>query len=207
MPIVGAIMGWIVPLLPVIWWFARKALPRLVPALVAMMGKGGVIAAILGAIVGIYKWVKHLSIVLLAIKLGSGPLGKIFSAIRWILNVTFKFPVIMGLTLVLSQVFPGLLERIFLIVGALSVKIGLVIFGNVMDLINDSAENNMDQLNTIVGSSVDQLPPCLVDVMTTDVLLKMQHEVFSSTTTSTNTSSNVIPKRREFSNDTFNQSM
>lgn len=165
MPIVGAIMGWIVPLLPVIWWFARKALPRLVPALVAMMGKGGVIAAILGAIVGIYKWVKHLSIVLLAIKLGSGPLGKIFSAIRWILNVTFKFPVIMGLTLVLSQVFPGLLERIFLIVGALSVKIGLVIFGNVMDLINDSAENNMDQLNTIVGSSVDQLPPCLVDVM------------------------------------------
>lgn len=165
MPILGVIMGWIVPLLPIIWWFARKALPRLVPALIAMMGKGGVIAAILGAIVGIYKWVRHLSIVLLAIKLGSGPLGRIFSAIRWILNATFKFPIIMGLTLVLSQIFPGLLERIFLIVGALSVKIGLMIFGNVMDLINDSAENNMDQLNSIVGSSLDQLPPCLVDVM------------------------------------------
>ena len=165
MPILGVIMGWIVPLLPVIWWFAQKALPRLLPALVAMMGKGGVIAAILGAIVGIYKWVRHLSIVLLAIKLGAGPLGKIFSAIRWILNATFKFPIIMGLTLVLSQVFPGLLERIFLIVGALSVKIGLMIFGNVMDLINDSAENNIDQLNSIVGSSLDQLPPCLVDVM------------------------------------------
>ncbi len=165
MPILGVIMGWIVPLLPIIWWFARKALPRLVPALIAMMGKGGVIAAILGSIVGIYKWVKHLSIVLLAIKLGSGPLGKIFSAIRWILNATFKFPIIMGLTLVLSQIFPGLLERIFLIVGALSVKIGLMIFGNVMDLINDSAENNMEQLNSIVGSSLDQLPPCLVDVM------------------------------------------
>lgn len=165
MPILGVIMGWIVPLLPVIWWFARKALPRLVPALIAMMGKGGVIAAVLGAIVGIYKWVRHLSIVLLAIKLGAGPLGKIFSAIRWILNATFKFPIIMGLTLVLSQIFPGLLERIFLIVGALSVKIGLMIFGNVMDLINDSAENNMEQLNSIVGSSLDQLPPCLVDVM------------------------------------------
>lgn len=165
MPILGVIMGWIVPLLPVIWWFARKALPRLVPALIAMMGKGGVIAAVLGAIVGIYKWVRHLSIVLLAIKLGAGPLGKIFSAIRWILNATFKFPIIMGLTLVLSQIFPGLLERIFLIVGALSVKIGLMIFGNVMDLINDSAENNIDQLNSIVGSSLDQLPPCLVDVM------------------------------------------
>lgn len=165
MPIIGVIMGWIVPLLPIIWWFARKAIPRLVPALLAMMGKGGVIAAILGAIVGIYKWVRHLSIVLLAIKLGSGPFGKIFSAIRWILNATFKFPIIMGLTLVLSQVFPGLLERIFLIVGALSVKIGLMIFGNVMDMINESAENNIDQLNSIVGSSLGQLPPCLVDVM------------------------------------------
>lgn len=165
MPALGVIMGWIVPLLPIIWWFARKALPRLVPALIAMMGKGGVIAAILGAIVGIYKWVRHLSIVLLAIKLGSGPLGKIFSAIRWILNATFKFPIIMGLTLVLSQVFPGLLERIFLIVGALSVKIGLMIFGNVMDLINDSAENNIEQLNTVLGDSLSQLPPCLVDVM------------------------------------------
>lgn len=165
MPILGVIMGWIVPLLPVIWWLARSFLPKLVPSLVTLMGRGGVIAAILSVLVGIYKWFKHLSIVLLAIKLGSGPLGRIFSAIRWILNVTFKFPVIMGLTLVLSQIFPGLLERIFLIVGALSVKIGLVVFGNVMRLINDSAENNTEQLTAIIGQSVDQLPPCLVDVM------------------------------------------
>lgn len=165
MAFIGVLMGWIVPLLPIIWWIAAKAFPRIIPALIALMGKGGVIAAILSAIVGIYKWVKHLSIVLLAIKLGAGPLGRIFSAIRWILNVTFKFPVIMGLTLVLSQVFPGLLERIFLIVGSLSVKIGLMIFGNVMSLLNDSAENNIDQLNEIIGDSAAQLPPCLVDVM------------------------------------------
>lgn len=165
MPVLGVIMGWIVPLLPVIWWLCRSFLPKIIPGLVALMGRGGVIAAILSTLVGIYKWFKHLSIVLLAIKLGSGPLGRIFSAIRWILNVTFKFPVIMGLTLVLSQIFPGLLERIFLIVGALSVKIGLVIFGNVMRLINDSAENNTDQLLSIIGQSADQLPPCLVDVM------------------------------------------
>ena len=165
MPILGVIMGWIVPLLPVIWWLVRKAIPRLVPGLVSLMGKGGVIAAILGAVAGIYKWVKHLSIALLAVKLGAGPLGKIFTAIKWLLNVTFKFPVVMGLTLVLSQIFPGLLERIFLIVGALSVKIGLLIFGNVMNLINDSAENNVDQLNSILGESLDQLPPCLVDVL------------------------------------------
>lgn len=165
MALIGTICSWVISFLPIIWWLCSKAFPRIIPALVAMMGKGGVIAAILGAIVGIYKWVKHLSIVLLAIKLGSGPLGKIFSAIKWILNFAFKFPVIMGITLVGSQIFPGLLERIFLLVGAVSIKIALVLFGNVMSLINSSSENNTAVLNTIIGESVDQLPPCMIDVM------------------------------------------
>ena len=157
--VIGTICSWVISFLPIIWWIASKGFPKIIPAIMAMMGKGGVIAAILGAIVGIYKWVKHLSIVLLAIKLGSGPLGKIFSAIKWILNFAFKFPVIMGITLVGSQIFPGLLERIFLLVGAVSIKIGLVLFGNVMKLINNSAENNTGLLNTVIGESADQLPP------------------------------------------------
>ena len=165
MALIGTICSWVISFLPIIWWLCSKAFPRIIPGLVSLMGKGGVIAAILGAIVGIYKWVKHLSIVLLAIKLGSGPLGRIFSAIKWILNFAFKFPVIMGITLVGSQIFPGLLERIFLLVGAVSIKIGLVLFGNVMKLINNSAENNTGLLNTVIGESADQLPPCLVDVM------------------------------------------
>ena len=165
MAILGTVLSWVVSFLPIIWWVASKGFPKIIPALMAVMGKGGVIAAILGAIVGIYKWVKHLSIALLAIKLGAGPLGRIFSAIKWILNFAFKFPVIMGITLVGSQIFPGLLERIFLLVGAVSVKIALVLFGNVMRLINSSAENNTEMLNTVIGDSIDQLPPCLVDVM------------------------------------------
>lgn len=165
MALIGTICSWVITFLPILWWLFAKVFPRLIPATMATVGKGGVIAAILGAVVGIYKWLKHLSIVLLAIKLGSGPLGRIFSAIKWLLNFTFKFPVIMGITLVGSQIFPGLLERIFLLVGAVSVKIALVLFGNVMKLINNSAENNTELLNTVVGNSVDQLPPCLVDVM------------------------------------------
>lgn len=165
MALLGTILSWVISFLPIIWWIASKGFPKIIPELMAMMGKGGVIAAILGAIVGIYKWVKHLSIALLAIKLGAGPLGRIFSAIKWILNFAFKFPVIMGITLVGSQIFPGLLERVFLLVGAVSVKIALVLFGNVMRLINTSAENNTDMLNSVIGDSLDQLPPCLVDVM------------------------------------------
>lgn len=165
MAIIGTICAWLLNLLPVLWFVASKVFPRIIPALVAVMKNGGVIATILGVFVGVYKWVKHLSISLLAIKLGSGFFGKIFTVIRFFLNFMFRFPIIAGITLVLSQIFPTVYERIFLVVGAVSIKIALSIFGNVMRLINDSAENNVDALNTILGESLDQLPPCMVDVM------------------------------------------
>lgn len=165
MAIIGTICAWLLNLLPILWFVASKVFPRVIPALVAMMKNGGIIATILGVFVGVYKWVKHLSIALLAIKLGSGFFGKIFTVIRFFLNFMFRFPIIAGITLVLSQIFPTVYERIFLVVGAVSIKIALSIFGNVMRLINDSAENNVEALNTILGESIDQLPPCMVDVL------------------------------------------
>lgn len=165
MSVVATVCSWLLTFLPIIWWVASKAFPRIIPGLIALVKSGGVIGSILYVVVGIIKWVKHISIKLLAIRLGAGVLGKIFTCIRYILNFMFRFPIIAGITLVLSQVFPTLWERIFLIVGAVSLKIALMLFGNVMRLINDSAENNIDTLNAIIGESADQLPPCMVDVL------------------------------------------
>ena len=165
MGIAATILSWIISFLPVIWWVSTKGLPKLVPMLGSLMGRKGIIGAIVATVYGVYRWVKHLSIALLKIKLGYGILGKIFSLLRLTLWLGFRFPVIMGITLVGSMIFPGLLEKVFLLIGAVSIKIGLTLFGNVMELIKNSAENNTDTLITAIGDASSQLPPCMVDVL------------------------------------------
>ena len=163
MPILATVMGWLVNVLPLIWFLAVKGFPALVKAATAMAGRTGILAKICGAIVAVYWFIRRLPITFLKIKLGTGVLGKIFSAIRWMLNFGFKFPVVLFITLVGSQIFPGLLEKIFLLVGALCVKIGLMLFGKIMSAMEDT--NNMEQVTAIVGDSLDQFPPCMLDVM------------------------------------------
>ena len=99
----------------------------------------------------------------LPIKLGNGLLGHIFKAIRVLLNCSFRFPVIVVFTLVMSQVFPSLLEHLFLIVGAIALKIGMMIFSKVMSSMDDVS--NMDTLNTIIGDSASNMPPCMIDML------------------------------------------
>lgn len=163
MPLLATVMSWLVDVLPLIWFIAVKGFPGLFKQVTAMAGRAGIIGKICGAIVAAYWFVRRLPIAFLKIKLGSGVLGKIFSAVRWILNFGFRFPVIMFITLVGSQIFPGLLEKIFLMVGALCVKIGLMLFGKIMTAMEDS--NNMEEITAIVGDSLDHFPPCMLDVM------------------------------------------
>lgn len=163
MPIFVTVMGWLVNVLPLIWFLAVKGFPALIKAATAMSGRTGILAMICRGIVAVYWFIRRLPIAFLKIKLGTGVLGKIFSAIRWMLNFGFKFPVVLFITLVGSQIFPGLLEKIFLIVGALCVKIGLMLFGKIMAAMEDA--NNMEQVTAIVGESLDQFPPCMLDVM------------------------------------------
>lgn len=163
MPILATVMGWLVNVLPLIWFLSVKGFPALIKAATAMAGRTGILAKICGVIVAIYWFIRRLPITFLKIKLGTGVLGKIFSAIRWMLNFGFRFPVVLFITLVGSQIFPGLLEKIFLLVGALCVKIGLMLFGKIMAAMEDT--NNMEQVTAIVGESLDQFPPCMLDVM------------------------------------------
>lgn len=159
----SAVIGFLLNVLPLIWYLCSKAAPGIFKGITAMAGKTGILAKICGAIVAIYWFVRRLPIAFLKIKLGTGVLGHIFTAIRWILNSMWRFPVIMFLTLVLSQVFPSLLEKIFLIVGALAIKIGVMLFGTVMKSIEDM--DNSSELTAIIGDSLDNWPPCLMDVL------------------------------------------
>lgn len=161
--IVGVVISWLVNLLPVIWFLANKAMPGLFKEVTVLAGRAGLVGKICGAIVWVYWFVRRLPISFLKIKLGNGVLGKIFLGIRVILSMMGKFPVIMFITLVGSQIFPGLLEKCFLIIGAIAIKIVMKLFTHVMDAMEDY--NNMDMLNQIVGDSLDNMPPCLIDVL------------------------------------------
>ena len=157
------VIGGLVNVLPLIWYFVAKKLPGIGAMIAGAAGRAGVLGKICAGLMAVYWFVRRLPIAFLKIKLGSGILGKIFSGIRWALNMGFKFPVIMFITLVLSQVFPSLLEKIFMLIGAVAIKISVMLFGKIMSAMEDS--NNMDMINSIVGDSLDAMPPCLIDVL------------------------------------------
>ena len=67
--------------------------------------------------------------------------------------------------MVLSQYFTNLIEKIFLVVGAVSIKIALIFIKWGKDFFMNLGENHTEELKTVLGDSVAQLPPCMVDVM------------------------------------------
>lgn len=158
MPVV---IGWLINFLPLIWYVVSK-LPIL-KTLTSLAGRAGLFAKICGLLVSAYWFIRRLPITFLKIKLGTGFLGRIFLAIRVLLNCAFNFPVIVVFTLFMSQYFPSLLEHLFLIVGAIALKIGISIFSKVMSAMD--TVSNMDTLNSVIGNSADQLPPCMLDVL------------------------------------------
>ena len=157
----SAVIGLLLNFLPLLIYVFKKA--PILKTLVATSGKTGLFASIAGVLMAIYHFVKSIPIFLLKVRLGNGLLGHIFSAIRVLLNCSFNFPVIVVFTLVMSQVFPSLLEHLFLIVGAIALKVGIMIFSKVMASMEESS--NIDTLNQIIGNSADNLPPCMIDML------------------------------------------
>ena len=158
-----AVVGWLINLLPLIWFLAARGMPALLKEATTLAGRAGLVGKICGAIVWVYWFIKRIPIQFLKIKIGYGLLGKIFLGIRVIFGLFCNFPVIIFITLVGSQIFPSLLEKLFLLIGAVAVKIVLMIFTRVMSAMEDY--DNMEQLNQIVGDSFDNMPPCLLDVL------------------------------------------
>lgn len=162
MPVV---IGWFLSVLPLVWALLSKVLPKLIPSLVAVAGRGGVIAVIASVIVKIYSFIIGIPGWLIGVYGKGGILFTIIMVIRIIIRNIAKFPVIVGFTLLMGQYFPTIFEKIFLVVGALSIKLALVFVGWGKSFIDSLQQNNTAELNQIMGESLNSLPPCMVDVM------------------------------------------
>lgn len=161
----SVVIGWLIPLLPLIWSFVVKALPKLVPSIISVAGRAGLIGTICAILVKIYTFIVGIPVWIGSLFKGVGPIGAIFVAIRFILSLFMRFPVIMGFTLLISQYYENILEKIFLTVGALSIKVALIFVKWGKHFIDNMKENNVAELREILGDSIDGLPPCTVDVM------------------------------------------
>lgn len=162
MPVV---IGWLLSVLPLIWAFVSKALPKLIPSLISVAGRGGVLALIASVIVKIYSFIIGIPGWLIGVYGKGGLLFSIIMVVRIIIRHIAKFPVIVGFTLLMGQYFPTIFEKIFLVVGALSIKLALVFVGWGRSFIDGLQQNNTSELNQILGDSLTSLPPCMVDIM------------------------------------------
>lgn len=94
--------------------------------------------------------------------------GRLYFVQKFFLRAIFIFrhPVMIVLGLLISAVFPSVLEYFFLIVGYVGVKLLMVFFRIGKNLFTSSEGNAaMDQLRENIVQSVDVLPPCMVQVM------------------------------------------
>lgn len=161
-----AVIGLLLNVLPLIWWFGSKSLPKLVPAIFSVAGRAGIIGTICAVVVKIVNIFKGFPLFAVGLFAGKGVLGHIFSAIRFMLNLGFKFPVIIFISLFLGQYFPNILEKIFLVIGAVAIKVALIFVRWGKGFMDDLAsQSNLAQLKETLGNDLEMLPPCMIDVL------------------------------------------
>lgn len=161
----SVVIGWLIPLLPLVWSFVVKVLPKFVPSIISVAGRAGVIGTICAILVKIYQFLIGVPVWIGSLFKGAGPIGAIFIVIRLIVSLFMRFPVVMGFTLLISQYYENILEKIFLTVGAMSIKVALIFVKWGKHFIDNMKENNIVELKELLGESIDGLPPCTVDVM------------------------------------------
>lgn len=154
------IVGWSLSLFPAILGFYKWVLPKLSEYAVSLGSSGGIISTIFAVVLKIFLAIVKLPMLLVElVSRLPGDIFKLFS--KFMLN--YRYLAI--ISMVLSEYFSNLIENIFLIVGVVSIKIALVIVKWGKDFIASVPQNNLNELKTIMGNSVESLPPCLVDVM------------------------------------------
>lgn len=187
----AAVVGWLIILGPIILKLATKFLPAVGKMIARLAGKGGTIAAggaggmtirgvftnsgILGVIAfllsKIWGWLVKFPPWLKTL-FGEG--GKLFFIHKFFLFIVtfFKNPLILGASLVTSVIFPTFLEKIFLCVGAVGLKIFLFFFkigkSAFMGAMRTAAQdggNALDEFRDAILGSFDELPPCMIQVM------------------------------------------
>lgn len=154
------IVGWLLSLLPAMVGLHKWVLPKLTEYASSLMSSGGVISTIFGAIIKLLVNIVRLPYFLVDL-ISHIPLNifKLFS--KFMLD--FRYLAI--ISMVLSEYFSNLFETIFLIVGVVTIKIGVIIVKWGKDFLANMQQNNVSELKEILTNNVGNLPPCMVDVM------------------------------------------
>lgn len=183
----ASVIGWIIILAPIIFKLCAKFFPVIGKAIMRLAGKGGSVVAgasigsvyassgVLGAIFFVVSkiwgwltkfpgWLKYL--------FGEG--GKLFFIHKFFMFAItfFKNPIILALSLITSVVFPTILEKIFLVVGAIGLKIfmfffkiGKAAFMGAMQSAAQGGGNALDEFRDAILGSFDEFPPCMIQTM------------------------------------------
>ena len=192
-------IGWIITLGPIIFALAKKFLPKLfsriggkvkgltgnaeglggaggtlvgadvlLSSTMAKSGAIGVIVVILGRIWG---WCSRFTGWFKGLFEAGGTLAFIRPVLEFLLGC-FKTPILLGLSLVVSSIFPTFLEKIFLTVGAVCLHIFLWIFKlgknaflGAMEHAGSDGGSAISEFRDTVLGSFDELPPCMVEVL------------------------------------------
>ena len=180
-------LGWALTLGPIAFALLKKLIPWAVPKLGkffgwgtavgggTLMGKaittGGVAGGLFALVSRIWGWLKLFPGWLKKVFGPTGFLAFVYPVFRFFLYLA-KAPVLLVISFVVSSFFPTILEKIFLVVGAVGLKIflyifklGKVAFLNAMDDAGTNGGNALSQFRDTVLGSFDELPPCMIQVM------------------------------------------
>lgn len=154
------IVSWLLSLLPAIVGLHKWVFPKLTEYASSLMSEGGIFSTILGAIIKLIVNIVRFPYFLVQL-ISHIPLNlfKIFS--KFMLNYRY----LAVISMVLSNYFSNLFENIFLIVGVVTIKLGVIIVKWGKSFIDNMQQNNVNELKDILANNVGNLPPCMVDVM------------------------------------------
>ena len=154
------IIGWLLSLLPAMVGLHKWVFPKFTEYASSLMSEGGVFNTILGGLIKLIVTVVRLPYFLVTL-ISNIPLNifKLFS--KFMLD--FRYLAI--ISMVLSDYFSNLFESIFLIVGVVTIKIGVIIVKWGKGFLENVQQNNVNELKEILSNNVGNLPPCMVDVM------------------------------------------
>lgn len=130
----------------------------------------GAIGAVLLILTRIWGWLGRFPAFLKGLFDAGGALGFLRPILEFIVGM-FKTPVLVFISLLVSSFFPTILEKIFLVVGAVGMKIFLYFFKIGKNIFTAALEDAgseggvVDEFRDAVLGSFDELPPCMVNVM------------------------------------------
>ena len=177
-------IGWLLTLGPLVFALLKKVIPKLLPKIQALLGgllgsgagsavtRGGILGAVGLFLSRIWGWLQRFPAWLKTLFAVGGTLHFVRNILIFLLNFA-KTPILLGIALVTSSIFPTFVEKIFLVVGAVVLHIFLFVFKlgkNVfLGALNEAGASGtggvLDEFRDSVMGSFDALPPCMVDIM------------------------------------------